>query len=187
MSASAVPSHDYSLGAIQGSDCLTRQVHPWFGVRVRSNCETVVAAALRGKGLEEFVPMYSARRRWSDRIRTVRLPLFPGYVFARFNPAARLPVLSTPGVVNILGFGANPVPIEEGEIASIQSLLRSGFAAEPWPFLRVGQRVRLLGGPLQGVEGVVVDLKQGCRLIISISLLQRSIGVEIERDWVRPC
>ncbi|MEO8659276.1 MAG: transcription termination/antitermination NusG family protein [Bryobacteraceae bacterium] len=187
MSTSAVRTLDYPAQSNSDFLCLTNPEHAWFGVRVRSNCEAIVSTGLRSKGLEEFAPLYSSRRRWSDRIRTVQLPLFPGYVFARFDPSVRTPVLATPGVVHILSLGGRPEPIDEKEIVSIRSLLSSGISAEPWPFLRVGQRVNLANGPLKGVEGIVVDLKQGCRLIVSVTLLQRSIAVEIERNWIGSC
>ena len=187
MSTSAVRIPVQSAQSKSDFICLTNPEHAWFGVRVRSNCEAVVASAFRGKGLEEFAPLYSSRRRWSDRIRTVQQPLFPGYVFARFDPSIRTPILATPGVVHILSMGGRPEPIDEKEIASVRSLLSSGISPEPWPFLRVGQRVSLANGPLKGVEGLVVDLKQGCRLVVSVTLLQRSIAVEIERSWIGSC
>jgi Transcription antiterminator len=160
--------------------------YPWFAIRVKSNFESVAASGLRGRGLEEFLPQYRVRRRWSDRVRTLDLPLFPGYVFCRFDPQDRLPVLTTPGVLHVVGFANQPAPIDDNEIAAIQNLVKSGLPAEPWPFLRVGQRVRVSSGPLTGTEGIVVQLKQKCRLIVSVSLLQRSVAVEIDRDCITP-
>jgi transcription antitermination factor NusG len=159
---------------------------PWFAVRTRSNFEQLTATVLRSKGLEEFLPVAMARRRWSDRVKTIEMPLFPGYVFCRLDIQNRLPVLSTPGVVGIVGIGKQPVAIPDHEIASIRSILQSGLAAQPWPFLRVGGRILIDRGPLAGTEGILLRMKGEWRLVASIDLLQRSIAVEVDRDWVKP-
>ena len=98
----------------------------WFAVRVRSNFERETDRILNAKGYEAFYPFYKVRREWSDRLREVDLPLFPGYVFCRFDPQRRLPVLTSPGVVSILGIGKSPVPVEDLEIQSIQRMIDSG-------------------------------------------------------------
>lgn len=162
------------------------QTHPWYAIRVRSRFESVSAAGLTGKGYDPFLPLYRARRRWSDRVKQMDLPLFPGYVFCRFDPASRLPVLTTPGVVNIVGYGRDPVPIDEKEIANIRAIIASGLPATPWPYLRTGQRVLIEHGPLAGIEGIVLELKKELRLVVSVTMLQRSVGVEIDREWIRP-
>src|SRR5205085_5738668 len=120
----------------------------WFAVRVKSRCEKVVAAMAQNRGFEEFLPHYHCRNRWSDRVKSVELPLFPGYLFCRLNPEHRLPLLTIPGVLHIVGIGKTPVPVEDAEVAAIQSAVRSGLAVEPWSYLEVGQRVRLEDGPL---------------------------------------
>lgn len=130
--------------------------------------------------------MYKIRRRWSDRIKELEEPLFGGYVFCRLDPLERLPVLTIPGVVRFVSVGRNPAPIEDCEIAAIQSVVSSGFPAEPWPFLRVGQTVRIEDGPLRDLEGLLINIKGSHRLVISVGLLQRSVAVEIDRDWVTP-
>src|SRR5579863_2483916 len=94
--------------------------HPWFALRVKSRSEKIVATIARNKGFEEFLPLYQSRRRWSDRFKSVELPLFPGYVFCRLNPEFRLPLLTIPGVMSFVGIGKVPVPIEEAEIAAIK-------------------------------------------------------------------
>jgi transcription antitermination factor NusG len=146
----------------------------------------VTSAALRSKGIEEFLPVVHMRRRWSDRIKHVDLPLFPGYVFSRFDINARLPVLECPGVVHVVGIGGVPAPIPEEEILAIRSMVESKLAIEPYPFLNVGQKIRVDRGPLAGVEGVVVRLKNSLRFVASVTLLQRSISVEIDPAWVSP-
>ena len=112
---------------------------PWYAIRIRSRAEISVAAILRGKGYEEFLPLYRSTRQWSDRQKTVELPLFPGYLFCRLDMNDRiLPILSTPGVIAFAGAGRTPVAIPENEIAAIQSIVRSGLAALPWPSLTAG-------------------------------------------------
>jgi transcription antitermination factor NusG len=158
----------------------------WFALRVKSRAEKIVAAIARNKGFEEFLPLYESRRRWSDRFKSVELPLFPGYVFCRLNPEARLPLLTIPGVLSIVGIGKIPVAIDDSEIVSIQAALKAGLLAEPYPFLEVGQRVRLAEGPLAGLEGFLVEVRKQQRLAVSVTLLKRSVAVEIDRHWVRP-
>ncbi len=161
-------------------------VQPWFALRVKSRAEKMVAMIARNKGFEEFVPVYQSRRRWSDRFKSVELPLFPGYVFCRLNPEFRLPLLTIPGVMSFVGIGKIPVPIADGEIAAIQTAIGAGLTAEPYPFLEVGQRVRLAEGPLAGLEGLLVEVRKQQRLVVSVSMLKRSVAVEIDRFWVRP-
>jgi transcription antitermination factor NusG len=158
----------------------------WYAVQTRVQHEKMVAQALAGKGYEEFLPLYRCRRRWSDRIKELELPLFPGYVFCRFDVEQRLPILVTPGVQHIVGIGKVPLPVEEAEIAAIQSIVRTGLPAEPWPFLQVGQRVRIVSGPLEGLEGLLLAVKKPYRLVVSVTLLQRSVAVEIDSVWVTP-
>jgi transcription antitermination factor NusG len=159
---------------------------PWYALYVRTRFEKVVARNLRGKGYEEFLPLYRRSSRWSDRIKEIELPLFPGYVFCRFNPLDRLPILTIPGVNAVVGFGKNFIPVDEQELGAIRSVLKSGTHCEPWPFLQVGQRVRVEYGALAGTEGFVLMLKNTYRLVISINMLQRSVAVEIDRDCLTP-
>jgi len=159
---------------------------PWFALQVRTRCENVVGAHLNGKGFEWFLPLYKCRRRWSDRFKEIELPLFPGYVFCRLNVLDRLPVLMIPGVSLIVGFGKTPAPIDESEIAGIQAAVQSGLPAEPWQFLQIGQKVRIEQGPLCGLEGILQGFRGHHRLVLSVTLLQRSIAVQIEDTWVTP-
>ncbi len=159
----------------------------WYALQVQARLAAVASATLRGKGYEEFLPLYRARRRWSDRIKQVDIPLFPGYLFCRFDPHDRLvPVLTTPGVISIVGAGKNPIPVLEEELDAVRAILRSGLPAQPWPFLSVGSRIFIGHGPLAGLEGTITDAAKTCRLVVSVSLLQRSVAVEIDREWARP-
>jgi transcription antitermination factor NusG len=131
----------------------------WFALRVRSNYERIAAAHLRARGFEEFSPSCQVQRRWSDRTKTMEQFLFPGYVFSRLNPHDRLPVLTVPGVVSLVGFGKVPTAIPDQEIENIRTMVQSGLLMKPWPFLDVGQRVLIEQGPLAGVEGILQDVK----------------------------
>ncbi len=146
----------------------------------------MVALALHNRHLQEFLPLYKCIRRWSDRFKEVDLPLFPGYVFCRFDHQERLPVLTTPGVYSIVGIGRAAVPVDDKEIAGLQTVMESGLPAEPWPFLRAGQTVHIDAGPLAGLEGILTEVRNRQRLAVSVSLLQRSVAVEIDRCWVTP-
>ena len=159
---------------------------PWYALRIQSRLGSLTSTTLRGKGYEEFFPLYWSRRRWSDRIKRVELPLFPGYLFCQFEVSDRLPILTTPGVIGIVGAGKLPVPVDPDEIEAIRAILRSGLAAQPWPLLCVGSKVYIEGGPLAGLEGIITNTDKVYRLIVSVSLLQRSVAVEIDREWARP-
>jgi transcriptional antiterminator NusG len=158
----------------------------WFALRVRPRWEKPVAESLRSKGYEEFLPVHKERRRWSDRMVTVHAPLFPGYVFCRFDVQQRLPILTTPGVLFVVSAGRVPQPVDDAEIEALQVLVRSQLHLEPWPFLEVGQRIRILGGPLAGAEGILLSVKKQDRLVVSVTLLQRSVSVEIPNTCAWP-
>jgi transcription antitermination factor NusG len=158
----------------------------WFALRVKSNFERTTTLHLRQRGYQGFLPTYTTHKRWSDRIKTVEKPLFPGYVFSNFDPNRRLPILTTPGVLHIVGFGKEPLPIDTNELEAVWATLRSGVLVRPWPYLQVGERVTVERGPLAGVEGLVQRLKGAFRLVVSITILQRSIAAEVDREWIRP-
>jgi transcription antitermination factor NusG len=161
-------------------------VSHWYAVYVRSRHEKVAEEILKGKGFEAFSPFYRIRRKKADRTKDIDLPLFPGYVFCHFDPFHRLPVLTTFGVVRIVGPRNEPEAIDESEINCIQTIVRSDRPVQPWPFLRTGQRVRIEAGPLCGTEGTLLQVKNKSRLIASITVLQRSVSVEVDQDSVSP-
>ncbi len=158
---------------------------PWFALQVRARHELGVAKFLRGRGYDPFVPLYENRRRWSDRIKVVHEPLFPGYLFCQLDLNNRLPILTTPGVIHIVGFNRAPVAVDESEIEAVHNLVASGFPSQPWPYLHAGDRVRIDSGPLRGLEGLLVELRGSHRLVVSVTLLQRSVAVEIDSALVR--
>jgi len=162
------------------------EIFPWYALRVKSRYENIIASALMTKGFDVFLPQYLCRRRWSDRVKELQLPLFPGYLFCRLDLMRRLPILMTPGVLHFVGTGKAIFPIDDHEIEALQSVAASRLGVEPWPFLRIGQRVRIEHGPLAGLQGILLSLKKPYRLILSVTLLQRSVAVEIAHDWVTP-
>ena len=158
----------------------------WYALYVRSRHEKVVETGLRGKGYPAFSPFYRTKLMRVDRIAEVDVPLFPGYVFCNFDSGKRLPILTTPGIVGVVGPGNRPEPIEDHGIASIRTIALSGRPVQPWPFLRAGQRIRLQAGPLVGAEGIFLCVKNEYHLVVSITLLQRAVSVVIEREHVAP-
>ena len=173
--------HTYDAVQSNFSEC-----HPWYAVQVQTRFEQAVANSLRNRGYRDFLPVYTCMRRWSDRVKKVELPLFPGYLFCRFDVNYRLPILTTPGVIGIVGVGKLPKPVEEDEISALQTVAGSGLLLEPWPFLKTGERVKIEDGPLRNVEGILSEIGDGGQLVVSITLLQRSVAVTIDRSWVRP-
>jgi len=158
--------------------------YPWFALQVRVRHENGVAAYLQGKGYEWFLPLYKNKKRWSDRIKETEAPLFPGYLFCRFNPQDRLPILKTPGVTQIVGYNHVPIAVDDAEINAIRRLVSSGVPNQPCAFFQVGSRVRIETGALRGLEGILLELKGKRRLVLSITLLQRSVAVEIDSEAV---
>jgi transcription antitermination factor NusG len=156
----------------------------WFAVAVKPRFDKAVARTLESKGFETLLPLYKKQHRYAVRSKASELPLFPGYVFCRFNVLTRLPILTTPGVTQILGTGNTPLALSEEEIVSLRVAIQADLPLEPFPFLQAGQRVRIEEGALKGVVGLVVRIKASLRLILSVTLLQRSVLLEIDRHQV---
>ena len=158
----------------------------WFALLVKPRHEKAVSAALQSKCYEEFLPLRSVRQKWSDRYKVVEMPLLAGYTFCRFDPTEKVHVLRTPGVRKVVGWGAAPVAVEEAEIQALQRLIRAGLPAAPCRYLRTGQSIRLDRGPLSGLRGLLLQTRGRSRLVVSITLLQRSVSVEVEQTWISP-
>jgi transcription antitermination factor NusG len=152
----------------------------WFALHVRGRQEFNISENLGSNGYEWFLPLYKSSKRWSDRIKQVDSPLFPGYVFCRFNPMDRMPILKIPGVIQIVGFNRQLVAVDEEEIRAIQALVASGIPNHPCPYLEVGDKVRIESGPLRGLEGLLVEFQGNHQLVLSVTLLQRSVAVKID-------
>jgi transcription antitermination factor NusG len=150
----------------------------------RPRHEKVVAEALNGKGLETFLPLFQRRHQYRRGAREFDVPLFPGYLFCRFNALHRLPVITTPGIVRIVGAGTSLLPVSDIEVTSLQIATRERIPAQPHPFLLGGARVAITEGPLAGLEGIVVKEKDPLRIVVSIGLLRRSVLLEIAADRV---
>lgn len=152
----------------------------WYAAYTTARHEKKVALHLERKSIDCFLPLYQAVHRWKDRRVSVQLPLFPGYVFVRIPLRERLRVLEVPSVVHLVGSDAmHPSELPEQEIES----LRQGLdprRAEPWPYLKVGDRVRVKHGPLAGLEGVLLRKRDNLRLVLSIDIIMRSVAVEID-------
>ncbi|HVT91942.1 MAG TPA: transcription termination/antitermination NusG family protein [Bryobacteraceae bacterium] len=160
-------------------------VHPWYALSLRAGRERLASAALTGMGYEMFRPTRTVRRRWSDRVKQFEDALFPGYAFCRFDAGKRLPILTAPGVVSIVGIGKRLLPVDEAEIEAIRRLVASGLPLYPTPFLHVGRPVRIEEGALAGIEGILTEVRNRHRVVASISLLQRSVAVEIDPASLR--
>ncbi len=158
----------------------------WFALQVRTRWESSTAMLLSGKGYQTLLPTYQTKKRWNGRLRQLTAPLFPGYVFCQFDALNRLPILVTPGVIAVVGRGRVPVPVDDAEISAIQTVVSSGLRAEPWPYLEIGQKIRIESDALYGLEGVLIKLKGNHRIVVSVSLLHRSVALEIDRTCVSP-
>jgi transcription antitermination factor NusG len=157
----------------------------WYALYTRSRHEFVIEKYLAGMGYLVCSPFYRTKRKRVDRVVEIELPLFPGYIFCQFDANERLPILMAPGVVAVVG-GKGPIPVDDQEIASLQAVMQSGRPLQPWHFLGPGHRVRVRLGPFSGAEGTLVQSKNQRRLVVSISLLERSVAVELEQDFVEP-
>jgi len=156
----------------------------WFVLRVRPKHEKQVFRLIDLMGHESFLPLYRARQRHTQRWQDIDRPLFPGYVFCRFDRASWVPVINTPGVVDALRIGKTLAAVDDEEIEALQRVQQAKTAMEPWPYLRIGQKIRVEAGPLAGLKGILSQVKGQRRLVLSVTLLQRSVLVEIDEDWV---
>jgi len=159
----------------------------WYAVQTRPKHEKKVAAELQEKRINAYLPLLTQVHRWSDRRKVVQIPLFPGYLFVRtqLEPQARLSVLRIWGVVGFVGTQRETISIPDLEIESIQTLLSTRISLSPYPFLKVGQRVRVRGGALDGLEGILTT-NDGRRLVVSVGAIHRSLSIAIEGYDVEP-
>jgi transcription antitermination factor NusG len=158
----------------------------WYAAYTSANHEKSAAIQLRQRSVEHFLPLYESLRRWKDRRMLLQLPLFPGYVFVRLAFRDRLQVLQVPGIVRLVGFNGLPCAMPEEDIRAIRNCLSRGYQVEPRPFLQVGRRVRVQTGPLQGLEGTILRVKNRRRFVLSFELIRRSVAVEIDGMELEP-
>lgn len=156
----------------------------WFALQVKCRYERFTANLVSQKGFEVFAPTYCGDTRPRLQKPESELPLFPGYVFARFDVLRRLPILTTPGVYSIVGYGKIPVAIPEDEVLTIRNAVTARMTVEPCSFLNVGTAVRITRGPLINREGILVENRGGCYVVLSVSTIERSVRVHVHRDDV---
>jgi transcription termination/antitermination protein NusG len=157
----------------------------WYAIWTRSRHEQVVREQLERKGLEAFLPTITKWSRWKDRKKQIDWPLFPGYCFAKFSGADRLPVLKCTGVVNIVSFDGDIAPIPAHEIDGIRRLVESDLQFDPCPLIREGMMVQVTHGPLKGVVGRLVRKGAHARLILSVDLIGQAVSVEVDAADVK--
>jgi len=161
--------------------------HPnWYAAYTSSNHEKRVAEHLGARAVEYFLPLYDSVRRWKDRRVTLQVSLFPNYIFVNIALRDRLRVLQIPGVINLVGVNGCPSVIRAEEIRALRKGLAFGIRAEPYPYLTAGRHVRVVGGPLAGVEGVLLERKNRTRVVISLGTIRRSVAVEIGLKDIQP-
>lgn len=157
--------------------------NPWHVLHVIANHEKRVAQHLAVRSVEHYVPLYRMRSKWTDRSVLLERPLFAGYVFVRFSPRERLSVVSTPGVLHLLGDSAGN-EVSSAELDRIRQALVGGYTLLPHPWLELGTRVRVRGGVFDGVEGVVTELRRQCTVIIALAAIRQCFSLEVGVDQV---
>lgn len=160
------------------------QQWPWFAVMVRTGMENTATVLLENAGYKCFLPLSECKGPGVNCEEHVQISLISNYLFCRMNPRNRLPVLITPGVMQIVGTGETALPLDGEEVAALRRIGKSGLPAMPWPYLKVGHIARIEEGPLQGLSGIIIKIRSGLKLVSSVTLLQRSIAVEIDPNWV---
>ena len=173
--------------ALTGDDHAFPSTLPWFALWTRSRHEQLVREQLAMKQIESFLPTMPSWRRWKDRKKKIEIPLFPGYCFARFDPAVSLPVLTCPGVVSIVSIAGTPAPIPDVELDSVRVLAASDLSFDPCPLIHQGMTVEVIHGPLRGVIGRLVSKDaERSRLILSVDLIGQALSVYVDAADVRP-
>ncbi len=162
-----------------------RNTEKWFALYTRSRHEKVVASELEKKGIETFLPLRKIVRHWSDRTKIIEEPLFKSYLFVHAALSSRLSILQTIGVVNILGKNAaEPFEVPDKDLKTLQQLIETEIKIDPFPYLKMGERVYIRSGPFKGVEGFIVRKDKHCRLVVSLDLLMQSISVVLDEACV---
>jgi transcription antitermination factor NusG len=152
----------------------------WYVLYTRHQHEKTVAQLLSNKGFEILLPLYSSVNRWKDRTKLVTLPLFPCYVFLKGGLERRVDIMKTPGVNALISSAGHPAAVPVEEMEAIQRIVASGADVEPHPFMKCGDRVKVNGGPLAGLEGILVQKKDRYRLVLSVEMLGKSASVEVD-------
>ncbi len=159
---------------------------PWYALYTRHQHEKTVARILESQGFEIFLPVQQTAHQWKDRMKPLSLPLFPCYVFLKGDLQRRVDIVKTPGLHAIVSSGGQPAAIPPVEMETLRRVVESGACAEPHPFLKCGDLVRIKRGPLTGIEGILVRKKNIYRLILSVEMLAKSVAVEVDALLVEP-
>ena len=175
-----------TLASIAAIPSTADLVHEWFAVYTSPRHEKKVTEHLARRNVETFLPLYSSVRRWKNGCKvTVALPLFPGYLFVCVSRLERVRVLESPGVLWFVGVGGQPAALAEAEIEALRTGVQA-FNCEPHPYLVLGEKARIRRGPLEGFEGVLVRKKGALRVVISLSLIMKSIAIEVDATDLEP-
>jgi len=176
------------LANLQSTPLVDGQLENWYGLQTRARHEKIVAKRLEERGVTTFLPLVTEVHRWSDRKKSIQTPLFGCYVFARFVPnrSERLRALRVEGVFGLVGASGEGVPIPDEQINAVRSLVEGQFPWTSHPFLKIGQRVRIRSGALDGLEGILVSRNGDRTLVISVDAIQRSLAVRVEGYEVEP-
>jgi len=158
----------------------------WYALYTRSRHEKTVSEQLGQRSVDHFLPLYESIRKWKNGRFKVQLPLFPGYLFVHMDLKDRLPVLQVPGVVSLVGFNGVPAPLPQADIETIRHALSKGVQAQPHRYLKVGSRVRIKGGALEGMQGILLRKKGQLRVVVSVDLIMRSIAIDVDASEVEP-
>ena len=166
------------------------QVARWYACRTRSRAEKKVDGRLAGAGFETYLPLLERRRQWADRMKRVPFPLFPGYVFARFDLTRLHDILVTPGLVTVVRVSGYPTPVREGELDSVRILVeganQTGVLPTPSDYLEPGQEVVVTDGPFQGMRCTLLELRGATRVAVRLTAIRQAVGVEMDRRLLRP-
>jgi transcription antitermination factor NusG len=165
---------------------LNRNRRCWLAAYTRSRHEQKVGQQLEQKNLEYLLPTYARLTRWSDRIKRVTAPLFPGYIFVHISESERLPLLETVGIVHLVSTAGEPAVLSDEEVARLRSCCVSAGGVEPYPYLKIGRRVRVTHGPFAGWEGMLVEKQNSRRLVVTVEQIMQSVTINIHNADVEP-
>lgn len=166
---------------------LDKNIKPlWYAIHTRSRHEKVVRDQFDAKEIPHLLPLHHKRSKWKDRVKMIEVPLFGGYIFAHFSLQHKLQVLQTVGVVRLVGLNGTAEPVPEEQIETIRKMVEQALPYDPHPYLKEGMLVRVVRGPLQGAEGILIEKKKNYRFVVSIDLIQKAVAVDIDSADVEP-
>jgi transcription antitermination factor NusG len=157
-------------------------LNSWYAVQIRPTYVTLSEMGLRAKGYEIFLPTYRKCVLSGSRTITNECPLFPGYLFCRITPECNGHIVTTPGVIRIVAFGGQPAVIDEEEIVRVRTIIASDVVRDPWQYVQTGCTIQIRSGPLKGLRGILISTKQSRRIVVSVSILQRSVAAVLDSD-----